>query len=375
MAIVTGFLLALPSCCIPKLHRADPGAPLPDSFNGATSEENSAQLGWREFFNDSTLTGMVEQALNGNQELKILTQEVRIANYEIMARRGAYLPFIGLRGRAGLEKPSLFTPLGAVEDQLQPIPGVGFPEPLPNFLLAAEVSWEIDIWRKLRNARDASTLRFLATQDGQNYMVTRMVAEVAENYYDLMALDNRMQALDKTIQIQDQSLKMAEAKKAAGRGTELAVQRFQAEVRKNQSEKLIILQNIIEVENKVNFTLGRYPQPVGRISANYLNLSLPNLSVGFPSQLLQNRYDIRQAERELRAAGLDVRVARARFYPSLNLTGAVGYEAFNPRYLFWTPESLIYGVAGDLVAPLINRAAIKADYLSASAPSSMRSLK
>ena len=86
-----------------------------------------------------------------------------------------------------------------------------------------------------------------------------------------------------------------------------------------------------------------------------------------PAQLLQNRADIRQAERELAAAGLDVRVARARFYPSLNLTAGVGYEAFNTRYLFNSPESLIYSVGGDLVAPLINKKAIQADYLTANA--------
>jgi outer membrane protein TolC len=194
-----------------------------------------------------------------------------------------------------------------------------------------------------------------------------MVADVAENYYELMALDNTMLALDKTIEIQQQSLEMSEAKKRAGRETELAVQRFAAEVSKNQSEKLIVLQEIIEVENEINFTLGRYPQPVERVSANFLDLNLQTLSLGVPSQLLQNRADIRQAERELAAAGLDVRVARARFYPSLNLNGTVGYEAFNTKYLFLTPESLIYGLTGDLVAPLINRAAIKADYLTANA--------
>ena len=91
------------------------------------------------------------------------------------------------------------------------------------------------------------------------------------------------------------------------------------------------------------------------------------LSVGLPSQLLQNRPDIRQAERELAAAGLDVKVARVRFFPLLTITAGVGYEAFNPRYLFITPEALIANVAGDLVAPLINKKAIKADYLSANA--------
>ena len=86
-----------------------------------------------------------------------------------------------------------------------------------------------------------------------------------------------------------------------------------------------------------------------------------------PAQLLQNRPDIREAERELAAAGLDVRVARANFYPKLFITGAVGYDAFNTKYLFLTPESLIYSVAGDLVGPLINKAAIKADYMNANA--------
>lgn len=359
--------LLLPSCCLPKLHCARKGAPLPDSFNGATSAENSARLGYREFFNDPALVSLIDQAMYGNQELQILAQEIRIANYEIMARRGEYLPFVNLRAGAGLEKPSLFTPLGAVEDQLEPIPGKGFPDPLPDFLLAADISWEVDIWRKLRNARDAATMRYFGTMEGRNYIITRLVADIAEDYYELLALDNRMQTLDATIAIQQRSLELAKAKKEAARGTELAVQRFEAEVRKNQSEKLIIQQEIVEAENRINFNVGRFPQRIERPSTDFINLNLRALSLGVPAELLRNRPDIREAERELAASGLDVRVARARFYPSLDIIGGVGFQAFNPRYLFWTPESLIYNAAGDLVAPLINRKAIKADYLSANA--------
>lgn len=367
IALGMGLLLSMPGCCIPGLQKAEPPAPLPCDFNGVATQDSSSMLGWHEFFNDPVLSGLIDQALVGNQELKIINQRVQIANFEIQARRGALFPFVGLRAGADLDKPSLFTPQGAVENQLQPFPGKNFPEPLPNFLVAADVTWEIDIWRKLRNARDAATLRYLGTQDGQNYMVTRLVAEVAENYYELMALDNRMDALDRTIQIQEQSLQMAGARKEAGRDTELSVQRFLAEVRKNQSEKLIIKQEIVEVENRINFLLGRYPQYVDRDATKFLSLQLQQLSVGFPAQLLQNRADIRQAERELQAAGLDVRVARARFYPSLNLRAGVGYEAFNTRYLFNSPDSLIYGVGGDLIAPVINRKAIQADYLTANA--------
>jgi NodT family efflux transporter outer membrane factor (OMF) lipoprotein len=366
-AFVAGFLLSISACAIPALQRADPAPVVPVRINGVTSLENSSYIDYREFFDDQVLVGLIDQSLTGNQELKILTQDIRIAQNELMARRGAILPFISLGAGASAEKPSLYTPMGAVEDQLQPVPGVSFPEPLPNFLVAANLTWEIDIWRKLRNARDAATLRYLGTQDGQTYLVTRMVAEVAENYYELMALDNQQATLDRTIMIQEQSLEVAKANKAAGRSTELGVQRFRAEVRKNKSEKLIIQQRIVEIENEINFTLGRYPQPVERASTDYINLNLPKLSVGVPSQLMQNRPDSRQAERELEAAGLDVLVARARFYPSFIINAGVGWEAFNTKYLFVTPESLIYNVAGDLVAPLINRAGIRADYLSADA--------
>jgi NodT family efflux transporter outer membrane factor (OMF) lipoprotein len=334
---------------------------------GFTSWENSSQLAVAQFFADPYLLGLIDQALVGNQELRILSEEIRIAGNEVLARSGEYRPFVTLGGGAGLEKSSRFSRAGAVEDQLEGAPGRGFPDPLPDFLVASNVSWELDIWKRLRNAQTAAAMRYLATGDGRNYIVTRMVAEVAENYYELLALDNRMLILDRTIEIQAQSLEIAEAKKKAGRGTELAVQRFQAEVRKNQSEKLIIAQQIVEVENRINFLLGRYPQPIDRPRVEYTELNLHSLSAGVPAELLRNRADIRQAERELAAAGLDVKVARARFYPSLGLRAGVGLNAFNTRYLLSTPESLIYNVAADMVGPLINKRAIKADYLSANA--------
>jgi multidrug efflux system outer membrane protein len=366
-AIVCSMLLILPSCGISPLRQAQPGPGLPATFNGVTSSENSAQLGIEEFFNDPMLTRLIDQALVGNRELKILNEEVQVASNEILARQGAYLPFVTFGAQAGLDKPSRFTPLGAAEDQLEYLPGKHFPDPLPNYLLGLNLFWQLDIWRELRNARDSAAQRYLAASERRNYFVTRLVAEIAENYYGLMALDKRLETLDQIIELQEQSRKIAKARMEAARGTELPVQRFQAEVRKNQSEKLIVKQEIVRVENRINFLLNRLPQPVERMSAGFLDLNIHTLSVGVPAQLLQNRLDIRQAERELAAAGLDVKVARAHFFPKLAITAGVGYDAFNPKYLFWTPEALIYNVAGNLVAPLINKKAIQAEYMSANA--------
>jgi outer membrane protein TolC len=182
-----------------------------------------------------------------------------------------------------------------------------------------------------------------------------------------MALDKRIENLDANIKLMEQSLEIAKAQKEGIRGTELGVQRFLSEVRKNQSEKLIINQEIVVAENRINFLVGRYPETIVRVSEGFYDLNLHALDLGVPSDLLRNRPDVRQAERELAAAGLDISVAQANFYPRMMITGGVGYEAFNPNFLFTTPESLIYSVAGGLVAPLINKLAIQAEYKNANA--------
>jgi NodT family efflux transporter outer membrane factor (OMF) lipoprotein len=361
------FAILLSSCGIPGNRQADPGRDLPETFNGATSTENSSQIGIEEFFGDPLLTGLIDEGLAGNLGLKILAEDIQIANNEILKRSGAYLPYVTAGGGASLNRYSPWTIAGADNDQGLLPNGDHFPRPYPDFMASADLSWQIDIWRQLRNARDAAGLRFLGTTEGRNYVITRLVAEIAENYYHLMALDKRIENLNRTIALQERSLEMAKAKKAAARDTELPVQRFQAEVRKNQSEKLIINQQIIEVENRINFLLGRFPQPVERNSENFFDLTLPALQLGIPAQLLQNRPDIRQAERELAAAGLDVQVARANFYPRLSISSGVGFETFNLKYLFVNPTTLVYNVAGNIVSPLINKRAIQAEYMNANA--------
>jgi multidrug efflux system outer membrane protein len=384
-AIVCGFLLVLPSCIphlrhperapdLPErynLRQADTGPDLPKVFEEPTSLENSSQVRIEEFFQDPRLLSLISQALVGNQELRILGEEVQIASNEILARQGAYLPFVNPGVSAGLNKYSSFTLPGAgIRDD--PFRSGGFfPNPLPDYLLGFTFLWTPDIWRQLHNARDAAGQRYFAAGERRNYFVTQLVAEIADNYYGLMALDKRLENLDKIIALQEQNLRFAQAAKEAARGTELAVQRFLAEVRRNQSEKLVVKQDIIQVENRINFLVGRFPQPVERMTARvieqFINLKVHSLSVGVPAQLLQNRPDIRQAERDLAATGLDVLVARKRFYPQGLINSGVGYEAFNPRYLFITPEALVANVAGNLVTPFINRKAIKADYFTANA--------
>ncbi len=152
--------------------------------------------------------------------------------------------------------------------------------------------------------------------------------------------------------------------KEAARASELAVNRFEAQLLNTQNLRYKIQQEIVETENEINFLTGTFSQRIERNSEVFMDLKLDSLSTGIPSELLKNRPDIRQAEMELAAAKLDVKVARAEFYPSFSIEAGVGFAAFNPAFLL-NPESLLYNLAGDVMAPLLNRNAIKAEYRSA----------
>ena len=123
----------------------------------------------------------------------------------------------------------------------------------------------------------------------------------------------------------------------------------------------------LEIENKINFLVGRTPQPVLRDASSFMATTPKFVSVGLPSDLLENRPDIKQAQLELEAAKLNIKVAKANFYPQFGLKAGIGYEAFNAKYLLNSPESLLYSIVGDAIMPLVNRNAIKATYKTASA--------
>ena len=180
-----------------------------------------------------------------------------------------------------------------------------------------------------------------------------------------MALDNELEIVRQNIDIQTDALRIVKLQKQAGQVTELAVKKFEAEVFKNRSHQFEIQQEMVETENRINFLVGRFPQPIARNSQAFHALLPAAIHEGIPSQLLENRPDVKQAEMALAAAKLDVKVAKADFYPSLSIRAGVGLNAFNIKYFITNPQSILYNVAADLVAPLVNRNAIKAKYFTA----------
>lgn len=354
--------------CVPSRTVLEENASVPAQYqNQSTDTLNSAQVHWKDYFSDPNLSALIDTALIKNQELNIMLQQVAMAKNEIKARKGEYLPTVNLQAGAEVEKVGKYTRNGAVEEQLDIRDGEEFPEPLSSYRVGAFASWEVDVWKKLRNSKKAAVFEYLSTIEGKKFMVTNLVSEVAGSYYELVALDSQLDIVEQNLAIQQKALIMVKLQKTAARATELAVRRFEAEVFKNQSQKYEIQQQIVEAENKINFLIGRSSQHILRDSEGFIDREVGKVDPGIPAQLLQNRPDIIQAEYELAAAKLDVKVAKANFYPSLGISAAVGLEAFKPRFLTSTPESVLYSLVGDVVGPLINRNAIKAAYGNASA--------
>jgi len=366
-----GLALAMGACKTPELVVKNESRNVPASYAGtATAAQDSAtaaRLQWKQFFTDPNLQALIQTALQNNQELNITLQEIEIARNEVRARQGEYLPFVSLGGRADVEKVGRYTLQGATEEQVDIKEDHRTPDPLTNFQVGAFATWEVDVWHKLRNAKKAAALRYLASVEGKNFMTTNLISEIANSYFELLALDNQLAIVKQNIGIQNNALELVRQQKEAARTTELAVKRFEAQVQHSKSLQYKLQQSIVETENKLNYLAGRYPQPVARNAEAFADLVPAVLTAGLPTQLLTNRPDIRQAEQQLAAAKLDVQVARANFYPQLSLTGGVGLAAFTPGLLASTPESMLYALGADLAGPLFNRNGIKAAYYSANA--------
>ncbi len=363
-----GMGLIVQSCGIPEMATKHPDTQLPAQFKqGLLEQTNTATVKWKEFFDDPYLLGLISTAISNNKEVNIMMQRISVAENEIQAKRGAYLPFVNFGSSAGGDKTAKYTRAGAVEDGLKLANGQSFPAVLGDFQFGLFATWELDIWGKLRNAAQVAVFEYMASTEGKNFLVTNLVAEVAHAYYELLALDNQLDNLEQNIAIQQNGLEMIKQLQFYARTTSLAVKRYQAEVAKNQSRKYEIKQQITVIENRINNLLGRTPQPIQRASATFMEIKPKMLAVGIPSQLLQNRPDIRKAELELSAADLNIAVAKAEFYPSFGIKAGVGFSAFALKYLINTPESLAAMVAGELVAPLVNRNAIMAEYKNANA--------
>jgi outer membrane protein TolC len=270
---VTASCILYTGCKVPALVQAPQPKAVAPAYANSTDTTNSATVQWRSFFADQYLVSLIDTALVNNQELSITLQEIEIARNEIRSKQGLLLPRVEAGGGIGVEKAARYTSQGAGDASTEITPGKEVPEWLPDYRLGAYATWELDVWKKLRNSKKAALDRYLATVEGRNFVITNLVAEIANAYYELLALDNQLDIVKRTIKLQQNALEIVKIQKLAARATELGVKKFEAEVFGSQSLEFDIQQKITAKENEINYLLGRYPQPIARDTTGFLNLT------------------------------------------------------------------------------------------------------
>jgi NodT family efflux transporter outer membrane factor (OMF) lipoprotein len=354
------------SCSVPKLVTANQTATLPETYISSTDTSNMAKVTWKPFFNDPKLIALIDTAIHNNLDVLMTAQEIEIAKSKVRLASGKLLPSVNAGFGAGVEKVGRYTSQGAGDASADITPGQGVPDNLTNIQFGFQAGWEADVWGKLKNAKKSAYTNYLSSIEGKKWVTTNLIAEVANSYYELVGLHAQLNIINESIDLQNKQLEVVKTQKEASVVTELAVKQFEALVYNAENLRFNLLQNITETENKINLLLGRYPQKI-EVTEGFTQALPAALAIGIPSQLLKNRPDIQQAELALTASKLDVKVAEAEFYPSVNLGASLGLNAFKAKYLFRSPESIMYSLLTDVAGPLINKSAIQAEFATANA--------
>ena len=298
----------LTGCAVgPNYKRPD--VPAPPQFRGGESQPTAnslAEVKWFDLFQDDVLRGLIKEALQANYDIRIAAQRVLQAEGQVAATRSGLFPQLnaqGTAGRTGLKSP------------IQSAGGV--------FGVA---SWEIDLFGKIRRATEAARADLLAQQENQKAVIQVLVSQVATSYFSLREIDAELVYVRDSIKTRTESLKLVVARQEGGVATMLDVDQARTLVASAQANLALLERAQEQTENLINFLLGKQPGPVARGKELTEQPQPPQVPAGLPSALLDRRPDLRVADQQLVAANARVGVAKAAFYPSINLTAAGGYQ-------------------------------------------------
>ncbi|MFN3848562.1 MAG: TolC family protein [Spirosomataceae bacterium] len=367
-----GLVFCLGGCKIKQeIPQNKPLLVAPSKFTAKADSVASTLPLIKEVFADAELVSLIDSALKNNFDLQMTMQKIEMARAGVRFVTGNDKPTLAAGTSLGLRRFGKYTMDGVgnfdtnFSDNITEKQKVPYPM-LPDYYFGVQSSWEIDLWGKLKSQRQAAMARLLASETGRNLLVTSLVAEISSAYYELLILDNELNFLEENIDLQERAVEIIQTMKQAGQSNQLAVELSSAQLLASKALKIEVNQEIIEIENKINFLVGRYPQRVQRPVRAWSDVRPPRVAAGIPSQLLENRPDIKQAEYELLATKADLFTAKAAFYPSLNITGSLGMQSFRALSIL-SPQSLALNTLGGLVAPLANRRELIANLMASKA--------
>jgi outer membrane protein, multidrug efflux system len=373
VVILAVIVLILQGCKTSDVSKSPENLQIPSYFESAQVDGGNsvALLHWEEFFEDETLKNLIKIALENNQDNLKTLERIRIAKANYRIAKAGWLPEINGVAGASKRKFGEYTMdgVGNADSNLSPtVPeDKKIPDPYQDFLIGAGFNWELDVWGKYKNLRKAASARYLASEEMANHVKTWLISEIAVGYYRLIGLDEEIRILEEYIGLQESAFDLSKDLKTSGKENQLAVDQFEALLLNSKSLFVEKQMELRSTELYLTSLLGIYQLDHERTSLENA-LEIPELiRVGLPSELLVYRPDIRIAERELLASHADVKAARAAFFPSFNLFGMAGFNAFDFGKLFFNPASAVYQFGAGLAAPVFNRNQIKMGFETANA--------
>ncbi|MGC1684540.1 MAG: efflux transporter outer membrane subunit [Candidatus Acidiferrales bacterium] len=319
VAITVAGLVA--GCAVgPNYHRPD--VPTPAAYRDLNENKqlparaaSYADLAWWQVFQDPQLQELIGTALKQNYDLQLATERINAARAQLAITRSSLFPQVQVGGNFAGGKEQFY------------------PAKSNLLLLAADASFQLDFFGKLRRETEATRAQFLATEDAQHTVTLTLVSDVASAYFALLQLDLELQITHDTVSTQEDSVKLTNLRLDHGVATKLDVLQAQQVLDSANVQIPDLERQIAQEEDAISILLGNYPQAVARARPLAEQLLPPEVPPGLPSTLLERRPDIREAEQILIAANAEIGVAKAQFFPQIALTGAGG-GAFGRSQLF-----------------------------------------
>src|SRR3989475_5855901 len=344
----------LAACAVGPSYRRPP-VPTPETTRGERGPGDAASLAdspWWAIFRDPALQALVEEALRGSHDLRAAAARVEQARNQIAIARADLFPQVSYQGQAVRERAFA--------------PGLPANVTLDSFLGTFNLAWEIDVWGRIRRATEAARADYLAAEAARRGVLLTLVSDVAQAYFELLELDRELEITQgTTITFQD-TLDLFRRRYAGGIGTLLEVSRASAALTQARAGIPELERQIVAKENQLSILLGRPPGDVVRRPTSDNVSPLPEVPVGLPSQLLERRPDIQQAEEALVAANADVGVAVANFFPRLGVTGLYGGQSSELENVVKSAGN-VWAIGGSLAGPLFQGGRLLASYRSTSA--------
>jgi multidrug efflux system outer membrane protein len=334
-----------------------PTVEIPKSFQyEAKDAKDTVNTDWWRQFQDPVLDGLIAEALANNKSVDIAAANIENAAGLLTQIRSPLFPQAGYSGSYSRQRIS--------KENAIPV-GSGISNPFDTFQLFGGVNWEIDLWGRVRRLSEAGRANLLASEEARRGVILSLVASVAGNYMQLRGLDEQSAISKRSLATYAESVKLYELQFKYGLVSQMIVE--QARTQYETAAALIpqIESQIVQVENALSILLGRNPGPIARGKTIY-ELAFPAVPAGLPSQLLERRPDLAQAEQNLIAANAQIGAAKALYFPTISLTAGYGYEAEHLSNLFKGPAR-IWSYAGSFTGPIFTAGAISGQVRQAEA--------